>query len=176
MVFPLPIVGHVLHRLRHVDEDLKSNSLPDNDKILGMQQKVYISVDVFIFKNGSVLLGKRKNKYTHDYTYAPPGGHLDIGETLRECALREVKEETGLSIVLDDAMVIHENYTQKKHYVIIGFKAKWIKGRPKVLEPQKCIGWDWYALDNLPEPLFANNDIAIKNIKQGIIVDKRKKL
>jgi hypothetical protein len=42
-----------------------------------------------------------------------------------------------------------------KHYVDIGLIADWKSGEPKVMEPEKCEGWDWYPLDRLPEPLFA---------------------
>lgn len=140
------------------------------------KQKPVVSVDVFIYKNNQILLGKRKDKFTKYPTFAPPGGHLENGETLRNCAIREVKEETGLTIKLEDAITIHENNTYGKHFVIICFKANWIKGKPKVMEPDKCYYWKWYNLNNLPRPLFANNLLTIKNIKRKIFVDKRKVL
>lgn len=135
-----------------------------------------ISVDIFVYKNNQILLGKRKDNFTKNSTFAPPGGHLENGETLRNCALREVKEETGLIVKLEDVVTIHENNTYGKHYVIICFRAKWIRGKPKVLEPEKCYFWEWYSLSNLPEPLFANNLIAIKNLRKKIFADKRKSL
>ena len=42
-----------------------------------------------------IILGKRKNAHG-DGEWAPPGGHLEFGETPIECAIRELKEETGL--------------------------------------------------------------------------------
>lgn len=140
------------------------------------QNKPTVSVDVFVFKNKQVLLGKRKNKFTQGFTYAPPGGHLEIGETLRQCAVREVGEETGLSVKLDDVIGIHENNTYGKHYVIVCFKAKWTDGKPELVEPDNCLGWQWYDIDNLPAPLFANNLTTIKNFEKGIIADTREKL
>ena len=35
--------------------------------------------------------------YSHK-TYQFPGGHLEEGETLEECLLREIKEETGIEL------------------------------------------------------------------------------
>lgn len=139
-------------------------------------QKPTISVDVFIYKKNKILLGKRKDSFIKFPTFAPPGGHLKNGETLRNCAIREVKEETSLTVKLEDVVTIHENNSYGNHYVIICFKVKWIKGKPKVLEPNKCYFWKWYSLNNLPEPLFGNNLITIKNIKRGIFADKRKSL
>lgn len=137
------------------------------------QSKPTVSVDVFVFKGKRLLLGKRKDKFIGRFTYAPPGGHLELCETLRQCAVREVKEETGLSVKLDDVIGIHENNTYGKHYVIICFKAEWIKDEPQLLEPDNCLGWQWYDLDNLPSPLFANNLTTIKNFEKGVIADIR---
>jgi len=138
--------------------------------------KPIVSVDVFIYKNNQILLGKRKDSFTEIPAFAPPGGHLENGETLRNCALREVKEETGLTVRLEDVVTIHENNTYRKHFVIICFKAKWIKGIPRIMEPDNCHFWKWYSFSNLPKPLFANNLLTIKNIKRKIIADKRKSL
>ena len=54
-----------------------------------------------------------------------------------------------------------------KHYVDIGVIADWKSGEPHVLEPEKCEGWDWYSLDNLPMPLFAVEPQYIEAIKTG---------
>lgn len=49
-----------------------------------------------IVRNGDrVLLNKRKSVHGAG-TWAPIAGHLDFGESLEHCAMRETKEETGL--------------------------------------------------------------------------------
>ena len=42
-------------------------------------------------------------------TWVLPGGHIDVGETFEECAVREILEETGIEIVLGNngAMSYH---------------------------------------------------------------------
>ena len=42
-----------------------------------------------------------------------------------------------------------------RHYVDIGLVADWESGEPEVKEPEKCESWNWYSLDELPEPLFS---------------------
>lgn len=51
-----------------------------------------------------ILLVSRKNDTT---SFGLPGGKVDSGETLLEAAIREVKEETGLDVVLDPNPVYH---------------------------------------------------------------------
>ena len=31
-----------------------------------------------------------------------PGGHIEVGESLEECAVREIKEETGIEIEIEN--------------------------------------------------------------------------
>ena len=31
-----------------------------------------------------------------------PGGHIDLGETFEECAIREIREETGIEIDINE--------------------------------------------------------------------------
>ena len=54
-----------------------------------------VGVGVFVFKDGKILLGKRKNAHGAG-TWSFPGGHIELFEELYECAYRELREETGL--------------------------------------------------------------------------------
>lgn len=52
-------------------------------------------------KDSKVLITKRHNYFPFPNAWVLPGGHFELGETLEECVLREVEEETGIKIVLD---------------------------------------------------------------------------
>ena len=104
--------------------------------------------------NNEILLGKRKN--THgEGDWAVPGGHLEFGETPTECAVRELKEETGLDLEDPQEIMFTNDFFDKedKHYVTI-FVQGFVEGEPKVLEVDKCEKWEWFTLESLPSPLF----------------------
>ncbi|HEU5357581.1 MAG TPA: NUDIX domain-containing protein, partial [Gemmatimonadales bacterium] len=47
-----------------------------------------LGVGVLILREGKLLLGQRRGSHGAG-TWAPPGGHLDSGESVEQCACRE---------------------------------------------------------------------------------------
>ena len=58
---------------------------------------------IYIVKNEQVLLLRRvkKKNDTHEGKYVGLGGKIEAGESPLECAVREVREESGLKISPD---------------------------------------------------------------------------
>lgn len=118
--------------------------------------QVRVGVGVIIMRGSKILMGKRKGSHGAG-TYSIPGGHLEFGETVGTCAKREVLEETG--IVLHDPLmqggftndIFHE---EQKHYATLFVVSRFSTGEAENKEPEKCEGWDWYDLEDLPKPLF----------------------
>ena len=126
-----------------------------------------VGVGVLIFKDRKVLLGKRKSVHGQG-EYAPTGGHLEYMESFEDCARRETLEECGVKIKnLEFVHVANIMSYASKHYINIILSAEWESGEAKVLEPEKCESWDWYDLDNLPEPMFVQAKLGIENYKSG---------
>jgi len=123
-------------------------------------------------EKGEVLLGERRGSHGAG-EWCFPGGHLDFGETVFDCARRETKEETNLDVgecrlvsVADEMRYIS---TDGKHYLNLGVKVEYIGGEPRVMEPNKCLGWHWFSLDNLPENIFEGTAWTLKNYRAGNI-------
>ena len=49
---------------------------------------------IIVNKDGDILIGKRKGR--HAQKFSIPGGHLEMGETFEQGAIREIKEEKGV--------------------------------------------------------------------------------
>lgn len=98
-------------------------------------QHPFLAVSAAIFRNGKVLVVRRaRNPALNLYTL--PGGAVEAGETLVEAAIREVREETSLSIepvaLAGHREVIARDDEGKveRHFVILCFASRWLAGEP----------------------------------------------
>jgi 8-oxo-dGTP diphosphatase len=91
------------------------------------------AVGVIVFRDDKVLLVKRANRPGQGL-WAIPGGRVELGETLKEAARREVKEETGVSISPTEPIYVFEVIERddegdiRFHYVIIDLLAEYLSG------------------------------------------------
>lgn len=130
------------------------------------QPQPRVGVGVMILKDGRVLLGKRKGSHGAG-EYAFPGGHLEYMESFEDCARRETREECGVEIDnIRFQFVANLTQYKPKHYAHIGLIADWKSGDAKVLEPDKCEGWQWHDLNSLPE-MFGPCKLAFEAYKSG---------
>lgn len=124
-----------------------------------------VGIGVMIFKDGKILLTRRKGSHgAGEVSF--PGGHLEYMESFANCAKREVMEECGIEIEnIRFQFVANSVKYAPRHYVHIGLMADWISGIPRVLEPDKADSWEWYDMDNLPTPLFELCRLAIESYR-----------
>lgn len=115
----------------------------------------HVGVAVIIARNGRVLLLKRKGSHGEG-TWAPPGGHLEFGESLAECAVRETLEETGI-VIRDVQFVAITNdvfESEQKHYVTVWMEGTYTSGQATAAYPERVDDVAWASWNALPQPLF----------------------
>ena len=93
----------------------------------------YLAVSAAIFRNGRVLIVRRARPPA-DGLYTLPGGGVELGETLEQAVVREVREETALEIEPIALAGYRQAITRdgegriERHFVILPFAARWITG------------------------------------------------
>lgn len=137
-----------------------------------VNKKPGVGVGVMILKNGKILLGERHSdpkkagsELHGEGTWTMPGGKLEFGEELRDCAYREVLEETSIKVNAKTLKLISvsDDIVKDAHYVTIGLLSKDFKGKVKIMEPDEIEKWSWFDLKKLPKKMFFPSQRIIKN-------------
>jgi ADP-ribose pyrophosphatase YjhB (NUDIX family) len=106
----------------------------------------YLAVSAAIFRDGRVLIVRRAQPPTRGL-YTLPGGGVELGETLEQAIIREVREETGLEIeplaLAGYRQVIANDAAGRveRHFVILPFAARWIAGEVSLNEELAEAHW-----------------------------------
>ena len=95
----------------------------------------FCGVGVVVWRGDQVLL-VRRGRAPRKGDWSIPGGLQELGETVGETALREVLEETGLTVRLTDQLGVVDSVRRddagrvEYHYTLIEFAAEWVSGEP----------------------------------------------
>lgn len=92
-----------------------------------------VTVDVIIeYPNKEIVFIKR-GKGPFLGSWALPGGILEEGETVEQCAVREAEEETGITVSLRRLVGVFSDPGRdpRGHYVSIAFLANPMTGSPQ---------------------------------------------
>ncbi len=129
-----------------------------------MENQVRVGTAVIIKRDGKVLMSHRISKLGTN-TWGFPGGHVEFGESLEDCAVRETAEEAGLTVRNPRVLTAVSDMIGGKHYITVFLQAEYTDGEARICEPEKCAEWAWFAWDELPQPLFPS---IISLLKQGV--------
>ncbi len=123
-----------------------------------------VGVGAIIIDNDRVVLIRRGHAPALG-EWSIPGGLLEIGETLREAAVREALEETGLQVDPADLLGVYDRVLRDAdertiyHYVLIDFFCHRLAGEP--LAAGDAAEARWFRRDELPALSLAADTLEV---------------
>ena len=105
-----------------------------------------VGVGAIIIDGGRVLLVKRGHPPLAG-EWSIPGGVLELGETLREAAIREAKEETCLTIEAAELLGVYDRVLRDDdgraiyHFVLIDFLCLRVAGQAQAADDADEVRW-----------------------------------
>ena len=109
-------------------------------------ERPFLAVSAAIMRAGQVLLVRRARPPAAGL-FSLPGGVVELGETLEEAVVREVREETGLTIEpvglagFRETIVRDGDARIERHFVILPFAARWRAGEVELNEELSEARW-----------------------------------
>lgn len=134
------------------------------------------AVHLILINNNKILVQKRKGTKLWPGYYGLPAGHIEVGENQYEALIREIKEELGIEIKLDDIIneyvVLRRNFFKidgkvLEPYIDYYFELNKYSGNLKIMEKNKCDELIWVDINNLPNPFinYEGEFLASKSMK-----------
>lgn len=126
-----------------------------------------LTVDGIIINDDKILLIKRKNDPFKD-KWALPGGYVEYGETVENAVVREIHEETNLSVEIKELLGVYSSPDRdpRGHTVTIAFilnvKNGDVKGGDDAVDAK------FFKIQDLPDLSFDHDKIiedAVRRLK-----------
>jgi len=114
----------------------------------------FVGVGVVVWKAEKFILIKRSSPPRLGQ-WSIPGGRQELGETVKEAAIRETREETGLSIQITDFLGVVDSIQKDSenrvrfHATLIDFSGEWVRGTARAGSDASNIAW--HNLEDLDE-------------------------
>ena len=109
-----------------ISQDIKVKAFVKEDNMCNKARTENVELTVLcLIEDGDRIL--LQNRVKKDWQgYALPGGHVEPGESFVDAVIREIKEETGLTIINPHLEGIKQFPIEKGRYIVLLFKAtKW---------------------------------------------------
>ena len=90
--------------------------------------KVRLRICGVIIENNQILLVKHRGLGPSGYFWSPPGGGTEFGESYQDTLIRELMEETRLSVLPGEFLAFHEHIDDRFHAMELFFRAQIISG------------------------------------------------
>jgi mutator protein MutT len=112
-----------------------------------------VGVGAVIIEDSRILLVKRAHPPLQAH-WSIPGGVLEVGELVRQAAVREAREETGLMVEPGDLLGVYDRILRNPeqrvqyHYVLIDFLCRRVGGEMQAADDAAEVRW--FTREELP--------------------------
>ena len=111
-----------------------------------------VGVGGVLIRDGKVLLIRRGKPPLYG-RWVVPGGTVELGESLEQALVREMREETGLEVVPLEVLTVFDRIERDGgrvvyHYVVVDYLCRWLGGEARAASD--ALEAAWAALDDLP--------------------------
>jgi 8-oxo-dGTP diphosphatase len=123
-----------------------------------------VGVGAIIIEGDRVLLVKRAHPPIQGQ-WSIPGGVLEVGEMVREAAVREAREETGLTVEPGELLGVYDRILRdaerrvQYHYVLIDFLCRRVGG--ELLAASDAAEVRWFGREELPVLRLADDTLEV---------------
>ncbi|HEV3176906.1 MAG TPA: NUDIX domain-containing protein [Stellaceae bacterium] len=103
-----------------------------------------------------------------------PGGTLELGETVTDCAERELREETGVEAQAVGVLTAYDYIGRdaedrvRFHYTLVCVALDWHAGEGEVREPEIHSGIGWFTPEDVEAKALSTSDRAVELMRRAL--------
>jgi ADP-ribose pyrophosphatase YjhB (NUDIX family) len=116
-----------------------------------------VAVGVVVELDGRVVLGKRGHEPNFG-RWSFPSGYVDAGEKVEEAAIREVEEETGIKVRIDQLLGVYS--TAGERTIFIAYAGSAVGG--ELSAGEECLEVRAFAPEDVPNLAFPHDDAILR--------------
>ena len=119
---------------------------------------IVVGAGVVLNRKGQILIAQRRDKDMLGGLWEFPGGKQEPGETIQQCIQRELLEELGIHVRIEDYLLTvkhaYSHFTMDMHTYFARIRS----GRPRPIE---CKDYRWVNVDELRNVPYSKADLHV---------------